>query len=348
MIQVSSRASPGRLERLAHALHPALRVRDGPLGLAPRGRGREDDVGVLGGLRADDVLHDQEVEPLEQLARLVDVGLGLRGVLADHVQAAQLAALHAVEHLRQVPAVGRPDRGVPRRLEPRASLVVALDVLEAGQLVRDRAHVAAALDVVLAAQGVEPGAVAPDMPAQEGEVDQAEDVVDGVVVLGDAERPADHGAVGTRERVRRLADRLRRNAGQALPHLERVLLDARGVLVEPGRGVPDEAAVVQARVDDLARHGVGQGDVRPDVEAEPAVGPLRRGRAPRIDDHQPGAVVHALQEVVEEDGMRLSGVRAPQENDVRLLDLAVRRRPAACTEHRRQTDDARGVSGSVT
>ena len=46
-------------------------------------------------------------------------------------------------------------------------------------------------------------------------------------------------------------------------------------------------------------------------------------------------------------GMRLAGVRAPQEDDVRLLDLAVRRRPAACTEHRRQTDDARGVSGSV-
>ena len=68
---------------------------------------------------------------------------------------------------------------------------VVLDVLEAGQLVRQRAHVAAALHVVLAAQRLEPRAVAADVPDEQREVDQREDVVDGVVVLGDPERPAD-------------------------------------------------------------------------------------------------------------------------------------------------------------
>ncbi len=146
----------GRIERLAHALHAPLAVRHGALGLAPRRGRREDDVGHLRGLRQDDVLHDEEVEAGEELARVVDVGLGLRGVLADHVERPQLAALHAVEHLRQVPAVLRPDRRAPRPLEARARVRVALDVLEARELVRDRAHVAAALDVVLAAQRVEP------------------------------------------------------------------------------------------------------------------------------------------------------------------------------------------------
>ena len=70
---------------------------------------------------------------------------------------------------------------LPRRLEARARLVVVLDVLEAGQLVGDRAHVAAALHVVLAAQRVEARAVAPDVAAQQRQVDQREDVVDGVV-----------------------------------------------------------------------------------------------------------------------------------------------------------------------
>ena len=74
---------------------------------------------------------------------------------------------------------------------------------------------------------------------------------------------------------------------------------------------------------------------------------LRRRRAPRIDDVEPRAVVHALEQVVEEDRMRLTGVRAPQEDDVRLLDLAVGRGPAARTEHCRQTDDAGRVSGAV-
>ena len=51
------------------------------------------------------------------------------------------------------------------RSKRRARLGVALDVLEARQLVRDRAHVAAALHVVLAAQRVEAGAVAADVAA---------------------------------------------------------------------------------------------------------------------------------------------------------------------------------------
>ena len=127
----------------------------------------------------------------------------------------------------------------------RARLVVALDVLEARQLVRDRAHVAAALHVVLAAQRVEARAVAADVAGQQRQVDQAEDVVDRVVVLGDAERPADHRAVGVRVGVRRLADQIGRHAGFALAPLERPRLDARRVLVEAGRRALDELAVVQ-------------------------------------------------------------------------------------------------------
>ena len=100
-------------------------------------------------------------------------------------------------------------------------------------------------------------------------------------------------------------------------------------------------------MDDLARHRVRERDVGADVEPEPAVGPLRRRRPPRVDHEEPRPVVDALEQVVEEDRVRLAGVRAPEEDHVRLLDLRVRRRAAACSEHRRQTDDARGVSGSV-
>ena len=114
-----------------------------------------------------------------------------------------------------------------------------------------------------------------------------------------------------------------------------------------GRAI-DEAVVDEAGVDDLARHRVRERDVGADVEPEPAVGPLGRGRAPRIDRVEPRAVVHALEQVVEEDRMRLTGIRSPQEDDVRLLDLAVGRGPAARTERCRQTDDTGSVSGAVT
>src|SRR4029078_10202479 len=89
-------------------------------------------------------------------------------------------------------------------------------------------------------------------------------------------------------------------------------------------------------------------NVGADVEAGPDVGPLRRRGAPRIDGVQPRAVPNALQHMMEEDRMRLPRVRAPEENTVRLLDLLIGARPAACSEDRRQTDDSRGVSGAGT
>ena len=58
--------------------------------------------------------------------------------------------------------------------------------------------------------GHEARPVAADVSGQQREVDDREDVVDGVVVLGDAERPAHLRAVGARVRVRHLADHVRR------------------------------------------------------------------------------------------------------------------------------------------
>jgi hypothetical protein len=51
--------------------------------------------------------------------------------------------------------------------------------------------------------------------------------------------------------------------------------------------------------------------------------------------------------VVEEDRVGLTRVRPPEEDDVRFLDLDVRDRSTACTEHCRQTDDGGCVSSSV-
>jgi hypothetical protein len=76
-------------------------------------------------------------------------------------------------------------------------------------------------------------------------------------------------------------------------------------------------------VDDLAGDAVRERDVAADVQAEPRVGPLGRGRPARIDRVQPGAVPDAAQQVVEEDRMRLSGIRAPEDDQLGLLDLTI-------------------------
>ena len=312
----------GRFDRLANALDAPLRVGDGPLRLGP-GRGRrQDHVGQLGGLRQEQVLDDEEVEALEQVDRPLLVGLGLDRVLADAVDRGQLAALHRVEHPRQVPAALRRDGDAPLGVELGAQRVV-LDVLEAGQAVGEGAHVAAALDVVLATQRVDAAAVAADVTGQQHQVDERQDVVDRVVVLGDAERPADHRPRRRGERVGQLADGLGRDAGLALGVLERVRLDLGLVGVEVDGRALDELAVLEAGRDDLAGHRVGQGDVAADVEPEPAVGPFGGGRPARVDRVQARALADALEHVVEEDRMRLAGVAAPQDDQVRVLDLTV-------------------------
>ncbi len=105
--------------------------------------------------------------------------------------------------------------------------------------------------------------------------------------------------------------------------LERVRLDVGPEGLEVGRRPLDELAVLQPGGDDLARHGVGQRDVRADIEPQPAVRPLGAGRPPRVDGVEPGAPIDPLQEVVEEDRVGLAGVPAPEEDEIRLLDLLV-------------------------
>ena len=107
------------------------------------------------------------------------------------------------------------------------------------------------------------------MAGQQAEVDQGEDVVDRVVVLGDAESPADLRTVGRGVRVRQLLDDAGRDAGGSLSSFERPFLDAGGVLVEAGRGVLDELSVVHAGRDDLPGHGVGQSNVGTDLDPQP-------------------------------------------------------------------------------
>ena len=152
--------------RRADALDAALGVGDGPLALGPGRGGRQDDVRELGGLGQEQVLHHEEVETLEEADRAFLVRLGLDRVLADAVHGRQVAALHRIEHPRQVPAAPRRDRDAPLGVELRAQLVV-LDVLEPGQPVGQGAHVAAALDVVLATERVDAAAVSPDVTGQQ-------------------------------------------------------------------------------------------------------------------------------------------------------------------------------------
>ena len=126
-----------------------------------------------------------------------------------------------------------------------------------------------------------------------------------------------------REGVGELADRVGGDARFALGVLEGVALDLVAVGVEAvGRAV-DELLVLQPGGDDLAADRVGEGDVAADVEAHPDIGPFGRRRPTRVDRVQAGALANAAEEVMEEDRVRLAGVAAPQDDQVRVFGLTV-------------------------
>ena len=192
---MSSLAPAGGSIALRDALDPALAVGNRAFGFTPaRGR-REHHIGHLGGRRQEDVLNDEAVKPLQPVPGLRLVGLGLERVLSEHVERAELAPLHRLEHLRHVPAALGGDCNSPAPLELLPKLG-ELHVLESGQPVGQRPHVAPTLHVILPAERVQAGAVAAHVPGQQGQIDQGEHVIDGVVVLGDAQCPADHRPAG--------------------------------------------------------------------------------------------------------------------------------------------------------
>jgi hypothetical protein len=120
-----------------------------------------------------------------------------------------------------------------------------------------------------------------------------------------------------------LPDRVGGHARLALGVLEGVPVDLGPVGLESLGRPGDERLVLQARGDDLAPDRVRERDVAADVEAEPDVGPLGAARPARVDRVQARAVADAAEEVVEEDRMRLAGVAAPQDDQVRFLGLTI-------------------------
>src|SRR5207245_6426546 len=170
-----------------------------------------------------------------------------RGVLAHDVDRAKVAPIHGLEHLAQVPALlVRELRVAPSRRELGMKLR-DLEVLKPGQASGDRAHVASALHVVLAAQRVEPTAVTTDLSGEKAEVDQGEHVVGGVVMLRDAERPADHSSLGACVIEGNLLDRCRGYSGLRFGALEGVGLNAASELLITGRRPPDALRALKTR-----------------------------------------------------------------------------------------------------
>ncbi len=210
----------------------------------------------------------------------------------------------------------------------RAHRVVG-NVAIAREFVRERAHVARALHVVLAAQRIHADAVAADMAGCHREVREPHHHRAALAVFGDAEAVIDRRVARGRIEARRAAQFLGRYAGEATrplranvssagderpPALERLALASRR----------DERLVDQPFGDDDVRERVDQRDVRAGPQLQ--MMPRLDVRAPheidaaRIGDDQLRAFAQTSLEPRREHRMCVGRIGADHDDDVGVID----------------------------
>ena len=167
---------------------------------------------------------------------------------------------------------------------------------------RERAHVARALHVVLAAQRIHADAGPADVARRHGEVGDRHDRRRALAVLGDAEAVVDRRVAARGIKTGGCADCFRIDAGVLLHGLRRVRAVGDEIrpfaeLIQSQRS-RDERLVDETFRDDHVRHRSQHGDVGAGLQRQMIGGlDVRRAHevdAARIDDDQLGALAQAL------------------------------------------------------
>src|SRR3989475_9807755 len=217
----------------------------------------------------------------------MEVGLREQGILAYDVHRARLTGEAAFDDLGHDAAHAARRPRAPRRLELRERLGSV--ILVTGEVRWNAAGVAAALDVVLAAEGRDAAAREAHLPRDEREVQERMRVVDAVDVLGDAHAPDQTRARFLGERgstplstplrtcwpcipARCLRDVAGGDAGDARRVVERERRQRLAPGVESLGASFDELARREPLVEDQAGHRVEERDVRAGALLDPEVG----------------------------------------------------------------------------
>ena len=306
------------LHRAAHALDAALGVGERALLLGVAAT-RQHDVGKLGRLGEEQVLHHEEIERRERLEHMAGVGIGAHGVLAEQVEALDAARQHRREALGRLGARPIGQLHTPRLLELGAHGGIP-HLLIAGVVVGAGPHVAGALDVVLAAQRVHARARLAQVARHHRDVGQRHHAVGAGGVLGHAQAVQDRGAAGRavhldggHQVLHRDAAGARHVIGRELLHLGLHDAEALGALVH-------EVLVREAEGDEQVDHAVGERHVGAGAHAQMDVRLLREPDAAGIHHDQAAAALDRLADAHADDRMRLLGIGAHQHDDVGVLD----------------------------
>ncbi len=144
--------------------------------------GRQDDVGQIGGLGHENVLHHQMFEIGQACSRMVGVWVGHGRILAFDIHAGDAALAGGINDFDYCQAGLAVEFCFPQGFELGMGFrVVDTDIIREAH--RDQTDIGRALHVVLTAQGVEAGAATADLAGDHGQCNQATRIVGAMHVL---------------------------------------------------------------------------------------------------------------------------------------------------------------------
>ena len=298
-------------------------------------------------------MHHDALHRGEAGGHVLRVGIGLHDVLALDVDAPERAIQRRVDHVGNAQAGLGIQRHAPLGLVDRAHRRDR-DVAIAGQFVREAAHVAAALHVVLAAQRVHADATAADVAGRHRQVGERHHRGGALAVLGDAQPVVDRAVARLGVEPRRRTDRLRRHAAELLHFLRAVARfgdERRPVGERLGiAALAHEGLVHQALGDDDMRQCGQHRDVGAGTQRQVMAGlDMRHAHqvdAARIDHDQLGAFAQPALHARGEHRMTIGRIGADDHDHVGLIDgveilRAGRGAERACSAHSRSANGRR-------
>ena len=323
---------PRRRDCLFKSLKPAVGAGEDATVLAPGG-GRQQDIGNLRRFGHEDILHHHEVQRLDAFAHQAEVGFGLQRIFAHDVVGFDLAGQRfmrhfgdagadLVIHLRRVDPPGGGEFG------PHGGVG---DLLIAGEQVRQHAHIAGALHIVLSTNRAHADVRTPQVAGEQRQACQAAHHVHRLAKLGDPHAPHNGGGRGGGKHAHRLANSLRADPDNLFHCFRGVILHRLAVGVQPFGVAFDIGFVVQLLLQQDIAEGVHQRHIAAVVELQMTVGYACGFNASRIADDDLSAVFPGFDHPAGDDGMGVGAVVAKDQQALRVFDVAYRvaHRPVA-------------------
>ena len=278
---------------------------------------------VLGRFVQEQVLHDDALHRGQRGGDMLGVGVRLGRVFALHIEGLEGAIQRGFHHVGNAQARLRVDRHAPGAVEQLARHRVR-QVPVARQLVRERAHVAGALHVVLAAQRVHAHALAPDVARGHREVRDAQHHRAALAMLGDPQAVVDRAVATGGVQARGTAHQRSGHARDVGHGLGRVLglRDEIAPALERRRlaTLGHEGLVHQAFGHDNMGDGIDQRDVGARTQLQVVVR-LHVRRAHQVDGarvghDQLGALTQATLHARAEHRVAVGRVGADEQDDI--------------------------------